>query len=232
MGRAWVASAPVPAPRTLALLLALSLGAGACGDDDGGSVAEARGAQVRTAARAAGLPDEVAEVLALAAEGSLATYRVTYAGQDGAQVVVSQAPPDQRVDVLAAGTVVESRVLRDGIAHACRLDDAGELRCERAAGGIDVPGAFTDDALDAFTRQLAASLDSLDLTVEARTIAGVDATCLVSAPVAGTPLDGSGPSTDTLCLSREGAQLLLDAGGERLVAHGYTTEVPDETFDV
>ena len=232
MARPWVASAPVPAPRTLALVLAAALLAGACGDDGGGSVAETRADQVRDAARAAGLPRDVADVLALAAAGSVATFRVTYAGTDGAQVVVSQAPPDQRVDVLAAGTVVESRVLRDGIAHHCRLDDAGELRCERAAGGIDVPGAFTDEALDAFTRQLAGSVDTVDLRVEARTIAGVDATCLTSAPVAGTPLDGSGPSTDALCLSHEGAQLLLDAGGERLVADGYTTDVPDETFDI
>jgi phage baseplate assembly protein gpV len=202
----------------------------ACGDDP--SVAEERAAQVREAASEAGLPDEVVEVLVLAARGSLATFRVTYPGTEGAQVVVAQAPPDQRVDIVAAGTVVESRVLRDGIAHQCRLDDGGRLRCERAAGGLEVPGAFTEEALDAFTEQLAASVDAVELRVEERTIADTDATCLVSAPKAGTPLDGSEPANDALCLSPEGAQLLLDAGGERLVADSYSTDVPEGTFDV
>jgi hypothetical protein len=35
-----------------------------------------------------------------------------------------------------------------------------------------------------------------------------------------------------LCLSAEGAQLLVDHGGERLVADRYTTTVPDGTFEV
>jgi hypothetical protein len=94
-----------------------------------------------------------------------------------------------------------------------------------------VPGAFTEEALDAFTEQLAASVDAVELRVEERTIADTDATCLVSAPKAGTPLDGSEPANDALCLSPEGAQLLLDAGGERLVADRYSTDVPAGTFD-
>ena len=218
-------------PTTAAALVALALLAAACGDDDGGAVADDRAEQVREAATEAGLPSEVADVLALAAQGPLATFQVGYAGTEGARLVVSQAPPDRRVDVIAAGVVVESRVLRGGVAYRCQREDE-ELRCERAAGALEQPGTFTDDALDEFAAQLAASRDALDLTVEAREVAGTDATCLVSAPKAGTPLDGTAPSTDTLCLSPEGAQLLLDAGGERLVADTYSTDVPDGTFDV
>ncbi len=218
-------------PTATAALVALALLVlPACGDDDG-SVADERADQVRAAAAEAGLPDAVADVLALAARGPLGTFQVAYAGTEGARLVVSQSPPDHRVDVITAGVVVESRVLRDGTAYRCERE-ADELRCTRAAGALERPGSFTDDALDAFTEQLAGSRDALDLTVEEREIAATDATCLVTTPKAGTPLDGSGPSTDTLCLSAEGAQLLLDAGGERLVADSYSTAVPEGTFDV
>jgi hypothetical protein len=54
----------------------------------------------------------------------------------------------------------------------------------------------------------------------------------VTTPKAGTVLDGTGPGTDTLCLSPEGAHLLVDSDGERVVADAYTTDVPDGTFDV
>lgn len=202
-----------------------------CGDDDT-SAADERADQVLAAARAAGVPEDAAEVLALAARGSLATYRVTYAGTDGAELIVSQAPPDQRVDVVAAGTVVESRVLHDGIAYRCELDDDGALGCERAAGGLQVPGAFTEEALETFTDRLAASLGTIELTVEERTIADTEVRCLTSAPKAGTPIDEHAPPTDTICVSPEGVQLLLDAGGERLVADTYTTDVPEGTFEV
>ena len=217
-------------PTIAAVLAALALVVAGCGDDSG-SVAEDRADQVRAAATDAGLPAEVAEVLALAAEGPLATFQVGYAGTEGARLVVSQAPPNRRVDVVAAGVVVESRVLRDGTAYRCQREDEA-LACERAAGGLEQPGTFTEAALADFAEQLAASRDALELTVEEREIADTPATCLVSAPKAGTPLDGTAPSTDTLCLSAEGAQLLLDAGGERLVADSYATEVPDGTFDV
>ena len=85
-------------------------------------MADDRADQVRDAAREAGLPDDVADVLATAARGATATFQVTYAGTEGARFVVSQEPPDHRVDVIAAGKIVESRVLRDGTAYRCDLD--------------------------------------------------------------------------------------------------------------
>jgi hypothetical protein len=36
---------------------------------------------------------------------------------------------------------------------------------------------------------------------------------------------------ETICLSDEGGQLLIDAAGERLVAEAYTTDVPEGTFE-
>ncbi len=220
--------------RAAALAVAvLLLTCPACGDDDGG-VGDERADQVRAAAREAGLPAAVADVLALAAAGPTATFQVTYAGTEGAQLVVSQDPPDRRVDVVSSGTIVESRVLRDGVAYRCEPDPEapGSLTCDRAAGAIDAPGAFTPDALDRFAEQLGASRADLELTVERRTIADVEATCLITSPRTGTTVDLSGTGAETLCVSEEGAQLLVDAGGERLVAERYSTDVPEGTFDV
>jgi hypothetical protein len=208
---------------------------GACGGDDDGVTAQ-REDQIRDAAREAGLDDDVADLLALAARGTTARFQLTYEGTGGAALVVSQDPPNHRVDVLTAGLVVESQVVRKGVAYRCELPAEGrpgdDLDCTRTDGALEVPGAFTDRALQTFTDEMLASADDFDLTVETRTIAEVDATCLIAAPKAGTTLDGTGPNVDTICLSDEGAQLLVDAGGQRVVATAYSTEVPKGTFDV
>jgi hypothetical protein len=147
--------------------------------------------------------------------------------------VVSQHPPDRRIDVVAGDRIVESRVFRDEVAYECTVpedDPEGPLDCRRSQGALEAPGTFTDESLDTFAADLAESRDDLDLTVEARTIAGVEATCMVAVPKAG-PTDGTGPGVETICLSDEGGQLLIDAAGERLVAEAYTTDVPDGTFE-
>ena len=219
------------------MLLALAAVAAlaSCSSDDD-PVAEERSDEVRAAAADAGLSDEVADVLALAAQGMSATYRITYPGTEGAAVVVSQEPPNHRVDIVVGDVVVESRVLRDGVSYRCRAGTparAGEaLDCRRAAAAVQAPGSFTEEALDDFTAALAGSVDRFDITVEERTIADTPATCLVTAPTAGSAIDGTGPNVDTLCLSPEGAPLLTDADGERVVADTYTVEVPDGTFDI
>jgi hypothetical protein len=208
---------------------------GGCASDDEG-VADDRRDQVRRAALDAGLTEEVADVLALAAGGASARFQITYQGTDGASVVVSQDPPNRRVDAVTAGLIVQSQVLRDGVAYRCDLPPDGQpgdpLECARTSGAVPGQGAFTPEALSTFTEELAASLATTDLTVETRTIAEVEATCLISAPKAGTTLDEAAPSVDTICLSDSGAQLLVDVGGERVVADSYSTEVPEGTFDV
>jgi hypothetical protein len=208
-----------------------------CGDD-GSSVTEQRVDQIRDAAAAAHLPDDVTDVLALAARGSTSTFRITFSGDNGSTIVVAQQPPDRRIDILVGKVIVESRVLRDGVGYACTVpsttvaDAAPDLTCERKAGDLRTEGVFSTEALEDFVADLAGSLDDVDLTVEHRRIAGVDATCLVSAPKAGTPLTGSEPGVETLCLSPEGAQLLVDSGGQRVKATDYATDVPAGTFDV
>jgi len=222
--------------RPTALIAAVALGLLVTACDDGTDVTTERVEQVRAAAEHAGLDGAVADVLALAARGATATYQVTYEGADGAELVVSQAPPDRRVDVVTAGLIVESQVVRAGVAYRCALPEGGRagdpLECTRTHGAVQLPGTFTAEALSAFSDALIESADELDLTVETRTIADAEATCLVAAPAGGTELDGTGPGVDTICLSAEGAQLLVDAGGERVVASAYSTDVPEGTFDV
>lgn len=219
---------------TLAALGLVAVLAAACGDDE--DVAGERAAQVRDAAVDAGLDAEVADVLALAARGATATFQLTYEGVDGASITVSQDPPNRRVDALAGGLIVQSQLVRGDVGYLCELRDDGRpgdpLECRRTDGAVPAEGAFTPDALAAFTEELAQAPDALDLTVEQRTIAGVEATCLVTAPRAGTPIDGTTSGVDTMCLSDDGAQLLVDVDGERVVASTYSTEVPDGTFDL
>jgi hypothetical protein len=226
---------PVRRSSLLVVLLAAASAAlaGACGSDD---VSDTRADQVRQAATEAGLSADVADVLATAAQGATATFQVTYDGSDGAQVTVSQEPPNRRIDVIATGLIVESQLTRGTVSYRCEVPADGRpgdpVKCERASGQAPQRGAFTSEALQTFTTDLAGQLDSFDITTEARTIADAEATCLISAPKAGTPLDGTGPGVDTLCVSHEGAQLLVDVGGDRLVASAYSTTVPDGTFEL
>lgn len=232
----WVRSRSVRRRLLTAVAGVVVVGLASCGGGDRDRVGDDRADQVREAAADAGLSGEVADVLALAARGATATFQVTYEGAGGATITVSQQPPNRRVDVLTAGRIVQSQVLRDDVAYTCEVADTGQpgdpLECRRTRGAVPAQGAFTDEALATFTAELAGALDSIDLTVETRTIADVRATCLVSAPKAGTPIDGGAPGVDTICLSDEGAQLLVDSAGERVVAAVYSTEVPDGTFDI
>ena len=100
---------------------------GSCGSDKlDDSVTGERVEQVRQAALDAGLSEEVAGVLALAAKGATATFQITYAGADGAGITVSQEPPNRRVDALTAGLIVESQVVRDHVGYLCDLPPDGQ----------------------------------------------------------------------------------------------------------
>lgn len=218
--------------RSLAAVVALSIASG-CGDD-GQDATDERADQVRTAAADAGLPDDVADVLALAARGAGATFQISYPGPDGSGLVVSQDPPNRRLDALDAGLVVESQLLLDGVTYACTLPEEGrpgdELECRRTSAAVAGTGAFTPGALEAFAEDLAASADEVALQVEERTIAGVEATCLIATPAPAATTGDVEP--DEICVGEDGEQLLVDVGGERLVADAHSSTVPAGTFDL
>ncbi len=203
----------------------------ACGDDapDAGA---SRADQARAAALEAGLDDEVADVLALAARGETATYQVRYAGPTaGTELVITNRGADRRVELVADGTVVEVRLVTDGQTFECIPTDETqeELACERTDALAESPGIFTDAALAEFRDALAARLDDYTFDVEVSPAAGVEARCLVTRLRSGQVDEGLGAG-GTLCVSAEGVLLLVDQGDERLEATGYTTDVGDDAF--
>jgi hypothetical protein len=88
------------------------------------------------------------------------------------------------------------------------------------------------DALRAATDRLRDRAADFDFRVEARTIAGAAARCLVTTRKAEAASDPSIGASGTLCLSTEGALLLGETPTGRFEAKEYTTTIPANTFDL
>lgn len=219
-----------PAVRRSTALLALALTAAGCGD--GADVGDDRAGQARAAAVEAGLDDDVADFLGLAARGQTATYQATYPGpDDGTTLVVANRPPDRRVDVFADDVLIQVQISLDGEAFLCRRDAETEQidRCERTDAIVEPPGTFGASAMESLTSSLADRLDDFEFRLETSAIAGVEARCLVTRVRDGREraelADGG-----TICVSDEGALLRVAQGDEVLEATDYTTDIPDNTF--
>ncbi len=143
--------------RILPTLVAFALlGLAACGRD-GPDVADARADQARAAALDAGLDDEVADFLALAARGATATYQATYPGPDGtSEIVVANQPPDRRVDVVVDDVIVQTSLVLDGEGFDCPRDEAEDaiVECERTDALGEPPCLFTSTAIEELTASL------------------------------------------------------------------------------
>lgn len=202
-----------------------------CGDDSDDAVARDRAEQARQAALEAGLGTEVAAFLALLATGETATYEVTYPGRgEDPTVVVTNRPPDRRVDLLADGEITETRLVVDGQAFECR-PEGGTTRCERTDAFEPPPGVFTERAVTELHRALTARADDFTFDLETVPVAGVEARCLRTERRRGRDRPELGDA-GTLCVAPSGALLLVDRDGERLEASDYTAEVDDDRFDL
>lgn len=218
----------MPSP-VWSLLVAVAAIAG-CSDDEP-SAGEVRADEARQAAEDAGLPDDVADLLADAAAAVDRTYRVVY-DLDGRRVVVTQRPPDRRVDVMAADGTVDATISVDGRVHAC-TDPAGEegWRCERL-GDAPVGAGFDADAVADLVEALAVGADRYDFTVEAEEVTGTSARCLVTRLRADAAADPSLGRDGRLCIADTGALLLVERPAGIVRATEYTTEVADDAFAV
>lgn len=233
-----------------ALLAALLAACGGDGVDEATEAGERRAEQARQAALDAGLDEDVAEFLALAARGDTATYRVRYPGPaDGTELVVTSRPPDRRVDVVAEGVTTEVRLVTGGQAFECvpatgadsgrgadaadsgekPEERAAELRCERTDALATPPGVFSERALEELASALAERADDYTFAVEDAPVAGVKARCLLTRLRDGRESPELGEQ-GTLCVSPEGAMLLVDQGTDRLEATAYDTEVDQAVF--
>jgi hypothetical protein len=174
---------------------------------------------VRDAANDAGFDDEVADLLADAAAAVDATFSVTYA-VEGGTVVVTQRPPDRRVETTSADGTVDVVVTVDGTTSAC-TDPPGDddaVQCD-VLGTPPPTGVFDDAAVAEFTDALVDSAATFDLAVEEDELVGTPARCLVTEP----------PSA-RLCIADTGAILLVERPAGTLRATAYTTDVADDAF--
>ena len=157
----------------------------------GGDDGPGRAEQARQLAADAGLSEEVQDWLALAAGQPDADYRVEYG-----ELVVIQEDGERRVDAGEGG---------------------------RAALAAD-PGPFDDAAVERLVDRLRRSQEDFAFEVEDRRMLGVTARCLVTEPTEPTapaePGDDETP-TGVLCVSDEGALLLLQGATGELEATAY-----------
>lgn len=180
------------------------------------------------AATAAGLPAELSDFLVLASRGLDARYVAEYDGAEvDTSIVVTNSPPDRRIDRYEGTVLVTTNLVVDGAAHDCVVDGA-ETVCERTDGFVEPPGVFSESALAATIESLADRMDEFAITVEDRSLVGVDARCLISTPRASR----TDEEVDELCLSDDGVVLLAVQGTERLVATAYGTSIPAGAFEI
>lgn len=219
--------------RRLSALVALALLAAAgCGEDDDPirATSDDRADQAREAALEAGLDTDVADFLGLLARGETATYRAEFPGPvEGTELVISSRPPDRRVEVRAAGTTTEIRLVTDGQAFTCTPGPDDGFTCERTDAFVEPPGVFRADSLERLSEALADRAADYAFEIEALPVAGIEARCLVTRLRSGQESAELGAS-GTICASPEGAVVLVDQGGERLEATTYGTDVADDAF--
>lgn len=176
------------------------------------------------AAREAGLDDDVVDLLADAARAD-GTYRVAY-DLEGQQLVVTQRPPDRRIDTVAEDGTVDAVVTVAGTTHACTRPANAEWRCEELGRAPD-EGVFTPDAVAELAGALASSAGDYDLSIEERTVAGAVARCLVAQP--STPAAGA---EGTFCIADSGAVLLVERPAGTIRATEYASEVEADAFEL
>jgi hypothetical protein len=208
--------------------------------------ARVRADQARAAAAQAGLPGPVQQFVATAAGSSGQRYTVSYdlGGTPSQTATLVQRPPFRRFELAdtapgAAGTSAPSSgpssatqvmIVNSAGSFACRRTD-GQWSCVHDAAAAQATGPLSLDDLASTVNSLSASKDTYDFRVERRRLVGVAATCLVTTRKAGLPPEPAAASTATLCISPQGAPLLVSGGSAPpLQATSYSTTVASSAF--
>ena len=197
-------------------------------------MADQREAQAREVAAEAGLPADVRSLLGSrpgAARAPQATFSASFAAGTGT-IVVHQAPPRRRVDVVDAGVARESFVTGDdGRTIRCERPEGRGWTCGETDAGSDGPvagatgfGAFSPELVARTVEALEEGLAAYDVRVEPLTVAGVQARCLRTVPKSGS---GGATATSRLCISPDGVPVLVErgAGSPVLRAVAYRSRV-------
>ncbi|MFP5376695.1 MAG: hypothetical protein ACLGIO_07950 [Acidimicrobiia bacterium] len=215
--------------------VALVITGAACGEGGGGLGGRAReagrqrSAQARDAAREAGLPEPVADVIGDAAGAVGRTFTVTYDTGDGGRATLVQAPPRRRFDVtLPAGPTRTTMVNEQG-SFACEQRD-GAWTCLPSQDPPPDIGPFAPTALERTIGSLSTAQATYDIRVEPRPIAGIEARCLVAQrkpSAAGDPALGE---RGVLCVAPSGAVVAIEQPGQLLTAVDYDDSVDENAF--
>lgn len=172
----------------------------------------------------------MADLLADAAAGVDATYRVAY--EIGtATVEVAQRPPDRRVEVTAADGTVDATFALDGTSYSC-TDPPGDdpWRCA-TLGDPATGGAFDEAAVAELAGALADGARDYDFTVSSRRLAGTEARCLVTERRPGATGADLGDRAE-LCVAPSGALLLVERAQGAVRAVEYADDVDDDAFEL
>jgi hypothetical protein len=181
-----------------------------------------RESQARSVAREAGLSTGVQDVLALYARAADSAFTVTYGpSQAGSSIVVMQDGPVRRVDVIDQGVTRSVFVTKQGT-YDCALQDK-QWACQQSQQQEGTPGLLAPADVQRTVAELKAAKTNYTFSVTNRKIAGTGVSCLVTKPRPGVSGDGS-----TLCLSQQGAVLLVEGTGNPLQAVKYSPSVDDK----
>lgn len=223
-------------PTLAALAVAAAVATAAC-SDDALTAGDERVEQARRAAADADLPAAVGDFLADAAASIDATYRVAYELADGEggtrEVIVTQRPPDRRVDIANADGTLDATITTGGETHQCtRPPDEREWICETLGDPPEVAG-FDEAAVTQLSESLARASDDYDLEIEERTVAGTPVRCLVTRLRADAAADPQLGTDGALCLAAStGAVVLVERPVGTLRAVEYRDDVAPDAFDV
>jgi hypothetical protein len=211
------------------VLVVVLLGVAACGGHT-----QTKAEQGRSIAEQAGLAPDVAAFFALAASGANATYRVTIGTVDAkgqaVQVTTTQRPPNTRLDVFNSDGTVDSTITLGPSRYQCTMAasrwDCGELGVSSSSGSQVFDPAAVQRSINVF-RQRASDYD---FRVDDRQLVGITARCLVTTRKPGHEQDPSLGAAATMCLSPEGAVVLVEVPAGAVAATTYTTTIPDDAF--
>jgi hypothetical protein len=192
--------------------------------------------QAQSIAQAAGLPKDVTEFFALAANGTSATYRATIGTTDATgkplQVTTTQRPPDRRFDTFHADGTIDSTISIGGRSYQCAMAanhwDCGELSGRPSTNSEVFGPTAVQAAIDGFRSRAA----DYDFRVEGQKIAGVDARCLITTRKPGHEQNPSLGESAKLCVAPEGAIVLVEVPSGSVTATEYTTAIPSNAFDL
>jgi hypothetical protein len=106
--------------------------------------------------------------------------------------------------------------------------DCGDLGVAPPANGQVFNPTTVQSAIDRFHSRAG----DYDFRVEDRQIAGVAARCLLTTRKPGHDQDPSLGASATLCLSPEGAVVLVAVPSGSITATAYSTTIPDDAFNL